>query len=79
MLCRPLLRHWRPSGEAAGNRPGARECQGNANAAAAAPRGVAVGAEFQVIAGLGGRVSAIAGGNPLSHLEPYAGRILLTQ
>ena len=41
----------------------------NANPAEAVPRGVTVGAESQVIAGLGGRVTAMVGGNPLFHLE----------
>lgn len=43
--------------------------QHNANPAEAVPRGTTVGAESQVIAGLGGRVTAMVGGNPLFHLE----------
>ncbi len=39
------------------------------NPAEAAARGVTVGAESQVIASLGGRVTAMVGGNPLFHLE----------
>ena len=42
---------------------------GNANPSEATPRGATVGAESQVIAGLGGRVTAMVGGNPLFHLE----------
>ena len=42
---------------------------GEANPTEAAPRGTTVGAESQVIAGLGGRVTAMVGGNPLFHLE----------
>ena len=41
----------------------------NAKPAEAVPRGTTVGAESQVIAGLGGRVTAMVGGNPLFHLE----------
>ena len=41
----------------------------NANSAEAMPRGTTVGAESQVIAGLGGRVTAMVGSNPLFHLE----------
>ena len=41
----------------------------NDNPAEAVPEGTTVGAESQVIAGLGGRVTAMVGGNPLFHLE----------
>ena len=43
--------------------------QHSANPVEAVPRGTTVGAESQVIAGLGGRVTAMVGGNPLFHLE----------